>query len=1263
MKRFIFVVAFCTSLLAGLALFLFPVTHAAENPLIALLDLPAPPPPNPQVTLPPTTFPENFFNRNNPPPDDAPIEYLMAYWRAQAQDYREIRFRVYPSPKVLERLFTELAKSPGEVSEFLNIFPLGSRTSEFVKNIHDRFSATDESARDQRAAMRRWMKYNTPHYSAELEREAARVSDSNGYVLHHDELIALARVDWDRAGPIVSRLYNNPSQKASHTAALWALYLHAIEESSLGDTERYREELKEVVADKSLSDGIRDLALDALSLEKEWNGRDEWYLSLLEDETLLELGTYTGLTTLPSASPDEKYIDRMIALLDSDNINVRTAAARNLVLKLNTDRPDIVKALVPWLTNEKWLKPSAGRRDSVIQALSRIKVPEAVPALILALDEKTSPESRKAASMAVANAMNAINAAARAVEMAANSAAVIDDDEELEAPPPPPIPGFSTANAANSAANVAYADFAGPEYPLRYWAISALAHQGDGRAVPALRRILNEVNQPYEQSSLIGAIQSCGGFTIAEQVDAIEDVAKNIDTITASMNANLAVNAAATAANLISYGGAVPMGGTSKLDIRRALGLYITQQYIVREDLARAVVDRITSLDRSDPKTAEAMRRIVTRWHAPAVNALLLRDLKAGRTTTEALVKLLAIRKDLRTAQQTDVFDTRTGSPIAVGISACLIEEVNDYEAILDSASDEAKTALLACARMIRAPLPIQRVAENLQSKDKLLALAAERYLESEDSPEARRIVLSLHPNEAKILGAKMAFNPTASSSTSLYDSSVRSLLATVNGFFALTDHYYSYNSEVATEFEDRLREEVKKDTELLGIYAWQNNVIHVYKDKAMLSWHDDPARYRERVLAKEEFDNFKGLIAHYRADELPAFLACTDCGHYQLLMLGKYGGRRVYVRAKTLPPFFAELDAVFTEMRQPPSTIRYWAGKDIPGLEVVFSDDQQRAVTAWKNGPDLRVLAFDKGRQAEIAEAQVEEVLSGEESEDEAEEEYTYSPLGDDSDIGRAFESFGWFNLVDGKLGPVASQPPGVEFIPLKDSLGVNPSRSQWKARVGTTEVRVDGKGLYKVSAGKVTKIKTGIYSDPVTTPNGRWVVATKYSDGEGVRLVRINLLTNKEFVVQTLDRPLFRAVTFIPSINRMLVGPSDHYYGGHYDDEDGESTPISLYSLLDPETGSVFATRGDIGPLTDQTFRPLQQTANQYEFWAAVPNDTETVIGVYSTRTFSLKPVLKLPKIKFNSMGMWVDEPGGKAYFAYEGHLLAVPIQAKTQ
>jgi hypothetical protein len=36
----------------------------------------------------------------------------------------------------------------------------------------------------------------------------------------------------------------------------------------------------------------------------------------------------------------------------------------------------------------------------------------------------------------------------------------------------------------------------------------------------------------------------------------------------------------------------------------------------------------------------------------------------------------------------------------------------------------------------------------------------------------------------------------------------------------------------------------------------------------------------------------------------------------------------------------------------------------------------------------------------------------------------------------------------------------------------------------------------------------------------------------------------------------------------------------------------------------------------------------------------------------------VLKIPKIQFNSMGMFVDAPAGKIYFVYRGHLLSLPL-----
>jgi hypothetical protein len=39
----------------------------------------------------------------------------------------------------------------------------------------------------------------------------------------------------------------------------------------------------------------------------------------------------------------------------------------------------------------------------------------------------------------------------------------------------------------------------------------------------------------------------------------------------------------------------------------------------------------------------------------------------------------------------------------------------------------------------------------------------------------------------------------------------------------------------------------------------------------------------------------------------------------------------------------------------------------------------------------------------------------------------------------------------------------------------------------------------------------------------------------------------------------------------------------------------------------------------------------------------------------------LVTLPKISFDSCDMWVDTAEGKAYFVYEGHLLAMPLKLK--
>ena len=425
----------------------------------------------------------------------------------------------------------------------------------------------------------------------------------------------------------------------------------------------------------------------------------------------------------------------------------------------------------------------------------------------------------------------------------------------------------------------------------------------------------------------------------------------------------------------------------------------------------------------------------------------------------------------------------------------------------------------------MRAEFPVKKVAGLLQNKDPLLVTAAERYLESEDSAEARQIVLSLHPNEAKILGATTAFFENSSFGGGGDPTILQNLFASVSPYHRLPNGYIAYSAGLE-ENEKRLQSELTKDPNLLGIYNWGSNFVHIYKDRALLSWHDDPARYRERTLTSEEFDNFKGLISHFKADELPPFLSCAACSSQQLLMVGRNGGRRVFVKADTLPHFFAELDRTFTEMRAPASSIKYWAGKEVPGLEVLFADERIEAMSVFKNGSDFRLLTADKVLRIEI-DSQLEQFAEEiEESEDESVgDRHEPSEQVEAERTRREYENYTWHTFAAGALSGTATQPTEIPYIPLKDDFKVPPGDSQWKARAGTLEIRGSDDGLFKIAAGKLTQIKTGNYQDPVVTPNGRWAIATKYDDDTGPRLMRINLANNREFEIDPGDLPAYRA------------------------------------------------------------------------------------------------------------------------------------------
>jgi len=1254
MKRFISALALCSGLLVLLSLFLFPPAAAKENLMIVLLNFPAPPPPNPLVAG-SRVRDEKFYRKSNVPPDGAPISDLLDYWGTQNSQHQALRYTPEMSDKVYERIKREIEKAPNLLPGYLNVFKDKPGAGEFVKEMYDREGTGGAYNKDSRRMIKEWLTFNSSYFSSDLARLASGVSDTGEYVTNQEELLALATVDYDKAQPIIDRLNAESSGKTSRVLAKWAQYRHAIASGSTGDADRYRDELKAIVEDRSALPGMRDLAMDALASEKEWPGRDEWYFSLLSDETLAELkvngNVHTGLTTLILVSPDEKYVAKMIELAASDNVWVRSAAVRNLVTRLETGGPEVVKALLPWLEDPKWAGDSDNSRQTLVRKLSEFEIAESVPGLIKVLDEKQTQRRPYYG----ANAANMAANASRYPSSNANAAVANAMASALNA---------ISAAGNRLPANTTAGDVEYTTYPFRYMGVLALGKQKDGRAVQPLRRILMlPEGENYERGNIVGAILASGGFSIAEQLAALETSAKGVrDEITAEENAaaaNSSFNTYSAYNSPALYANAVnapqPGRAPTAAEINSLLGEQLVRSETISDELARGIVDRVEYLDTRDAKLAAAYRRMILNWKNAAINILLLRDVKRGIADSDAILRLLSQRKELREKQSGDVADLRNGKPAAIGIASCIFEDAGDYLPILESGDTESKIALLACARLIRAQLPVAEVAKHLASKNDILAMAAERYLESEDSIEARNFVLAKHPGEAKILGATSAFFPEGV--TASYSQQLWALYQSIGNDMLYNGWSGSGNDPELEKIGKDLREEIQDDDKLAGVYAYERNYIRIYGDRIIYSWDEDDSRYRERPLTKPEFDEIKAYLAANKVDELPPFLSCGGeyCEARELIMLGRAGGRRIYMNGDP-GEFFIDLDKYFERLRAQPATLKYALSRKIPGLELLLATDDLHAETVWKEGADLRFAASETATRKKV-ESELEEMEEMPEGDDP-----TPANKIEQAREKRQYEGFGWYSLSESGASP-SSQPPTVEFIPLRDGHGVQPADDQWKARFAGVEIRASADGLFKLARGRLTKVRPGNYRNVLVTPNGAWAVAAKWDDNAGPVVVRVNLATGKEFPVEIEGYGEHRAVAYITTLGKVLIArqPFEYEYSsGDTDEVPADVDPEGMF-LLDAATGTQSPIAGEFRPLAQQTFRPLQKAAKPNEFWAAMPDpkDQATEIGIYDTKTFGFDIIMRIPKIRFNSMSMYVDEPAARVYFVYRGHLLALPLK----
>jgi hypothetical protein len=1166
-------------------------TAAPSGLLRKLVDVPAPAPFDPpEKKAEEKERPADFMDEENIPPDDAPIEDLLDYWTQPYANLFPTTYRPTPSKKTVERILEHCEDNPEKLPRYLGIFPPKPEIADTIKDIYDKETSKSGQETYEFTRVKEWLKFNSKYYIEDLKKSANEIRDENNYVQNANQhvLRALAKVDWDAALPIVQRLENDQSNPYSVLLAKWVSYQHARDTGDFATENAYRHDLQKIVENTSATWAQRDLAMDALVIEGDFEGRDEWYLSLLDDETLLKIqdNGYTGLTTLMNASPRKQWLERMIELAESTNLSVRTAAARNLMRMYKQGKPEALKALIPWLANAGWAKESRnGERSALIKALGDTLVPESVQGLI--------------------------------------------------------------AIVMNEEAN-------------RDIAATALVKYKDPRAVPALRSILATKESPGDRNTFIAALVASGGFSDEEQMADLETYAAMIST----PEGQEMIDSYET-----YYNGEDGHGGEEEetaaanakppvIPMQISIGKFLADQEEPPEGLVVRAMARVKILRRTNPPVAAALSEIMAKWKGKAVYIELLRRVRSGESDIAGIITLLANRVAVRDGLPSEIASMRAALGMPRGIGSCITEEPAEYLAILGQTDEDAQTAMLGCARLVRAPLPVNEVGELMGSPNKLLAMAAERYLESEDSLDARKLVLARNKGAAKILGARTAFIPDVKS---IYDSPALSeLFTSVSG-----EYFRTGKAAELGKREDALRKELADDPSMLAVYALLtpadsgHYVVRLYEDRAVFTYYENEARYLERTLTPKEYEGFYDFLIQNNIDAAKPDIGICEhqCYPGEFVMFGRDGGRRVYFESTPSNPKLEKLQEILAEFNKGELKLHYRLG---PGLEVLLADDRSPVRAVWKKAEDLRVV--------------VEDAVPGEAGSEA-------SPSGDEGAASPA-----WRKFENGKLGGPVAQPADVPYLrdekQAPETEGMSSTPRAWQVRTSGGEIRAseyDDPGLFKVARGHApVKIREGNYRDPIVTPDGKWVIVSK-SDQEFVNynsIVRINLLTRREFPVNLPAADSVRPAAFVYSHNKVLVYrgkvPANQYEEGEGEgEEEGDGPPrlvkpdltpaIPEYYLVDAATGAVQRVRGEVRPLELQTYRPLQPTGAASEFWAAVydENTKSTSIGRYSDKTFTFRAVMNVPNINLDSMDIWVDEPGGKLYFVYGGHLLALPLR----
>jgi len=751
----------------------------------------------------------------------------------------------------------------------------------------------------------------------------------------------------------------------------------------------------------------------------------------------------------------------------------------------------------------------------------------------------------------------------------------------------------------------------------RSYAADALAHFKDARAVPAIRRAMAGEKDWEHLRRYYKGLLACGGVTPDQAAAALEAAARHLGGLDARASEEAA----------LGLGDKVSAGPTV------SLGLHLARGPAPEEPVIERLVARGRALERTEPATARALRVMLDEWQSRAGDRDLVQRLGAGTVSAQTVWLALAKRASLRANAGAELQPIAGRGDRWAAVAATVLGDKKIMATLLDGKDADAQAMVLACARLVSDGLPRERVAALLQSREGHVHDAAEAYLRGDDGPEARRALLAAAAGQAMIIGQRTPGDPGHVS-------------------FPAFD-----------KIEEAMRRSVREPggpEEILALLSagyWGDAgqiIVRVKGGKGRLEFATDPARLFERDLVAAELDGLRAFLSAKKVDALgPLDTGADDGMQYEFVRVTPAGGRRVFMNNPDLAagnPYISLCETFRALLAKPGLALRYRMAQDLPGLEILAADPAWQVVGVRLDGPQA------------LIEVEPRPPRGARELAFPATARINRPPPPKDASRDPVWIAWPSGETVDAAgLARLSLTHP-----PLPNDLAPDLNRHVWATqRDGAVYVaaEIDHKdGLWRLATGRPPAlVAAGAFASPLLSRDGRWLLAAARGGKTWMGPNKVVRVDTRSGAVRAV------AIPGADEVDPVVVTPEGVLVERASADADALPAGTKItgpakpeHFVVDPATGRARKVEGDFDPLAWESAHVFQSAGGD-RIWALEWDDAmqASLLGQYDLRRFAFAPMMELRGLQVGSGDIWVDEPAGRVYAVYRGHLLRFPLK----